>query len=386
MAIRLGSTVINCADMELMTRFWSQALHLVPSSAEDGDDFRVLRGDRVNLSLQLSRTPVSARDQMHLDLYSGDQAAEVRRLTGLGAAVVRHHDDPEDDYVVMTDPEGNQFCVCAVAVPGGGAAGTDLGFRGEVADLYHRYRHGYPPAVIDVLADAFELTAQDLVVDLGCGTGQLALPIAGRVRAVIGVDPEPDMLQRARQAARDAGVSNVSWMLGADTDLPALGGLYGGKPVAAVTIGQALHWMRHEELFRSVVPLVRPGGGVAVVTNGTPLWLQESAWSRALSEFLERWFGAKPTNPCGTDEPSQRKYAEALARAGFEVSGAAVDYVAELSLDQIVGGIYSALPVDRLPAPDQRPAFAEQVRAAVGARDRFAEPVRVAMLIGRIPR
>lgn len=38
-------------------------------------------------------------------------------------------------------------------------------------------------------------------MDLGCGTGQLALLMAGRVRAVIGVDPEPDMLQRARQAA-----------------------------------------------------------------------------------------------------------------------------------------------------------------------------------------
>lgn len=104
MAIRLGSTVINCADMELMTSFWSRALHHVPSSTEHGDDFRVLRGDHINLSLQLSRTPVSARDQMHLDLYSDDQAAEVRRLAGLGAKVVRHHDDPEDDYVVMTDP------------------------------------------------------------------------------------------------------------------------------------------------------------------------------------------------------------------------------------------------------------------------------------------
>jgi predicted enzyme related to lactoylglutathione lyase len=117
MAIRLGSTVINCADMELMTSFWSQALHLVPSSAADGDDFRVLRGERVNLSLQLARTAVSARDQMHLDLYTDDQAAEVRRLAGLGARVVRHNRDPEDDYVVMTDPEGNEFCVCATAGP-----------------------------------------------------------------------------------------------------------------------------------------------------------------------------------------------------------------------------------------------------------------------------
>jgi len=113
MAIRLGSTVINCADLELMTSFWAAALHLAPAPAGD-DEFRVLRGEHGSLSLQRSRTPVSARDQMHLDLYSDDQAAEVRRLIGLGARFVRHNQDPEDDYVVMTDPEGNEFCVCAV--------------------------------------------------------------------------------------------------------------------------------------------------------------------------------------------------------------------------------------------------------------------------------
>jgi glyoxalase superfamily protein len=115
MAIRLGSTVINCADLELMTGFWSQALHLVPSSHGADDDFRVLRGDQGRLSLQLSRTPVTARDQMHLDLYADDQAAEVERLTGLGARFVRHNADPDDDYVIMSDPEGNEFCVVAEA-------------------------------------------------------------------------------------------------------------------------------------------------------------------------------------------------------------------------------------------------------------------------------
>jgi predicted enzyme related to lactoylglutathione lyase len=114
MAIRLGSTVINCADIELMTSFWGQALGLAPSSAAAGDDFRVLRGPQGNLSLQLAQTRVTARDQMHLDLYTGDQAGEVRRLTSLGARVVRHHQEAGDDYVVMTDPEGNEFCVCVV--------------------------------------------------------------------------------------------------------------------------------------------------------------------------------------------------------------------------------------------------------------------------------
>jgi predicted enzyme related to lactoylglutathione lyase len=101
--------------MEPGTSFWSRALGLAPSSAAVGDDFRVLRGEHVNLSLQRADTAVSARDQMHLDLYTDDQAAEVRRLAGLGAGVVRHNHDPDDDYVVMTDPEGNEFCVCVKA-------------------------------------------------------------------------------------------------------------------------------------------------------------------------------------------------------------------------------------------------------------------------------
>lgn len=114
MAIRLGSTVINCADIETMTRFWAGALDLRPSSTAPGDEFRVLSGSTTNLSLQRSRTPVTARDQMHVDLYTDEQQAQVERLVRLGARVVRHvTDDPSDDYVIMTDPEDNLFCVCA---------------------------------------------------------------------------------------------------------------------------------------------------------------------------------------------------------------------------------------------------------------------------------
>ena len=114
MSIRLGSTVVNCADIETMTDFWSQALDLVPNRRDPDDDFRVLRGERVNLSLQVARTPVTARDQMHLDLYSDDGSAQVDRLVALGATRVRQVDDPGDTYVVLRDPEGNEFCVCWV--------------------------------------------------------------------------------------------------------------------------------------------------------------------------------------------------------------------------------------------------------------------------------
>lgn len=60
------------------------------------------------------------------------------------------------------------------------------------------------------------------------------------------------------------------------------------------------------------------------------------------------------------------------------------DYAAELDLEQLVGGVYSALGVTRLPAPDQRSAFAEQIRRAVAPHEHFSEHVHVAILAGRV--
>jgi ubiquinone/menaquinone biosynthesis C-methylase UbiE len=256
----------------------------------------------------------------------------------------------------------------------------DLGFGGEVADFYYQYRRGYPPVVFDRLASVFGLTSDDIVIDLGCGTGQLTLPLAAKVRAVAGVDPEPDMLARARQAAAEQSVTNAAWLLGTDTDMPALVALLRGHHAGAVTIGQALHWMRYGELFPMLVPLLRPGGGVAVITNGTPLWLQDSAWSRALRGFLEQWLDRTLTNACGTDEASQQRYRDTMTAAGFDVTEATFEYTDDLDLGQLVGSLYSAM---RVPPPDQRTAFAEQIRRAVAPHERFTEPVLVRMLLGR---
>lgn len=175
----------------------------------------------------------------------------------------------------------------------------------------------------------------------------------------------------------------MTWMLGADSDIPTLGILLGDGALGAVTIGQALHWMDYDSLFRSLAPLIRDGGGVAVVTNGTPAWLQDTAWSRALRSFLEQWFGTSLTFPCGSDDASQRRYASSLHAAGFRVSQASVEYTTDMDLDRLIGGVYSALPVDQLPAHDQRPHFAEQIRQALHPAVHVSEHVRVAMLIGR---
>lgn len=235
---------------------------------------------------------------------------------------------------------------------------SELGFGGEVAELYARFRRGYPPDVVDIVAGHFGLTREDVVIDLGCGTGQLALPISQRVGAVIGVDPEPDMLALARRAAEERHARNLLWIVGSDRDMEALGRVLGQGRLAAVVIGQALHWMQPESLFGALGGLLRPGGGVAVITNGTPLWLQESRWSVALREFLQTSFGWRQDATCGTDEASQARYRREMADAGFDVIERHIDYEDVLDLDALVGGLLSAFPVQELPPRQRRHEFA----------------------------
>ncbi len=114
--IRVGSIVLRVDDLELEARFWAAALDYV-RRVDDSDDFVLLHPrDHVgpNISLDAYAAADRVPPRIHLDLYAEDQAAEVRRLIGLGATEVRWAKRPADaDYVILADPEGNRFCVVA---------------------------------------------------------------------------------------------------------------------------------------------------------------------------------------------------------------------------------------------------------------------------------
>ena len=93
--------------------------------------------------------------------------------------------------------------------------------------LRGRYRRCYPDATVDAVADLLRLNSGDVVIDLGCGTGLLTQALARRVRIVLGVDPEADMLAVARRSADEELNPKLVWVLGSDADLLTIGRLIG---------------------------------------------------------------------------------------------------------------------------------------------------------------
>jgi catechol 2,3-dioxygenase-like lactoylglutathione lyase family enzyme len=117
MSIKIGSIVIRCHEFDKMLAFWQEALHYVPRRPPEGG-WVVLRdpkGRGPNVSLdQVPERRAGKRSRLHLDLYTHRQEEEVERLVSLGATRYPWRYKPDDDFVVLKDPDDNLFCVIQV--------------------------------------------------------------------------------------------------------------------------------------------------------------------------------------------------------------------------------------------------------------------------------
>ena len=114
--MKIGSIVIACYEFDRMLAFWQEALHYVPREPAMGG-WVVLRdpeGRKPNVSLNQIPHKRSGRSRLHLDLYPNNREGEVERLIKIGAPRYPWRYKPDDDFVVLEDPDGNLFCVVRV--------------------------------------------------------------------------------------------------------------------------------------------------------------------------------------------------------------------------------------------------------------------------------
>jgi Glyoxalase-like domain len=123
--VELATVVVDCNEPYRLARFWADVLGYAPelgqgdwaalrSEGESGElEWVKLVGPPGAMPVAFQRVPEPrvTKNRLHLDLTAADEEAEASRVEGLGATRLRRSEAPDDVFVVLTDPEGNEFCI-----------------------------------------------------------------------------------------------------------------------------------------------------------------------------------------------------------------------------------------------------------------------------------
>jgi predicted enzyme related to lactoylglutathione lyase len=124
MGLWIDWLTVDAEDPDKLADFWCEALgYEVTYRSEEGEPDRevtIESSDRSGWRMLMLEVHDERRvkNRLHLDLRPDDQEAEVARLEKLGATRVDIGQGPEVTWVVMADPEGNEFCILRPRRPG----------------------------------------------------------------------------------------------------------------------------------------------------------------------------------------------------------------------------------------------------------------------------
>jgi SAM-dependent methyltransferase len=240
-----------------------------------------------------------------------------------------------------------------VANPGGWEQWHwDRSLFAGAARYYEQGRLPYAPGLPDALARELSLDGRGRLLDVGCGPGTVARRLASLFEAIVGLDPDPDMLTEAARLAAETGIRHATWVQARAEELPAGLGLF-----RLITFGNSFHWMDRAAVARIVRTMLASGG--AVVQVDAPAYRADALASeadrdrlghslppeQAMEELRRRYLGPdrragqsiRNTSPSGEDEIFQaagfRRARTITVPDGREL---------ELSIDNLVAGRFSS--------------------------------------------
>jgi ubiquinone/menaquinone biosynthesis C-methylase UbiE len=276
-----------------------------------------------------------------------------------------------------------------------------VGLYQGTAEYYDRYRLPYPEAMTEDLIARAGVSGQGRLLDLACGTGQLAFPLRRYFAEVWAVDREPDFAQIVQAKAGKLGAGNIR-PVAADADtLDAEPGHF-----ELAVIGSAFHRLDRDLVAVRLLHWLQPGGCVALCWADVPQlgdrewrrtlaalldrewrrtlaalldreWrrtlaaLLDREWQRTLAALLDRWqtaLGATGRVPANWAEPQRRRPdAQVLSEAGFETARRhAFPVEHRWSLAELAGFVRSTSFLPPSVLGDQGAALDDDLAAAIG--------------------
>lgn len=155
----------------------------------------------------------------------------------------------------------------------------------EVAAAY-RHRPQYPPETFTILADLI-VDRPRAVLDLGCGTGYVARPLAPVTDRVDAVDISPAMIEEGKRLPGGDHPA-INWIVGRAEEVTL------DPPYALVTAGDSLHWMDWTVLLPRLADALTPHGRLAILDVNGEVVGENDAFRQARRKLAERFATYRP--------------------------------------------------------------------------------------------
>ena len=257
------------------------------------------------------------------------------------------------------------------------------------AESYARYRPPYPEKLLDDLKHCAGVTGEGRLLDLACGPGRVALPLAGCFSEVWAVDQEPEMIEVGRAQAEQQGLSNIRWLVGQAEEVPAAPGSF-----ELITIGEAFHRLDQRLIAERALALLAPGRCLATL-GCFSLMQGVEPWHDILRAVVRpRTDHRSAAEPAPTRPSSQPRGADhdrqVLTAFGFEHVGTYdFPHPHVWTLDSVLGNLNSTSNLSARVLGDEAERFAADVRRALLSFDssgRYPEMLRFGYGLFRKPR
>ena len=235
-------------------------------------------------------------------------------------------------------------------------------FKGT-AWYYARYRRPYPKEIFEKIISYYSLNGMGRLVDLGCGTGEVTVPLSKYFKDAYGIDPSKDMLEEAKARAKKENAKNITWIQSKAEDIDEQ-----LAPIKLTVAGVSFHWMNQPVVFEKIYEMTEKGGGMVIIGDTSPARgkSKTEGWKMKRKELIIKYLGKERRageNLYKDFIPEKRPFEELIAESSFKTFDfVEYPYTTKRTIDGIVGFLYSTSYANKRLFGERAHAFEDELR------------------------